>query len=202
MKSARRKTTVRSKAKRAVAPRRRALTNARPVPTPPPPAKVQSPAAKTAASGLSIAHILVPIDFSIHSRHALQYAVPLAQTFGAALHLVFVVEPTIYPADLGFGQVVLPSIEEELRKKAEEELQALIEREIGSEVPSTSSVRTGSPHQEILDEAEERGAGLIVLAAHGHHGVEQLLFGSNADRIVHHAKCPVLVVRMKEEEKT
>ena len=55
----------------------------------------------------------------------------MAGQFKAALHLVYVVEPTIYPADLGFGQVVLPGVEEELRQKGAMELQALIEREIG-----------------------------------------------------------------------
>ncbi|HTY00705.1 MAG TPA: universal stress protein [Bacteroidota bacterium] len=147
------------------------------------------------APRLSISHILVPIDFSVHSRNALKYAVPLAGEFSASLHLVYVVEPTIYPADLGFGQVVLPGVEDELRQKASEELQQLIEREIGTVIPATASVRTGSPHQEILDEADERNVDLIVVASHGHSGVEQILFGSTADRIVHNAKCPVLTVR-------
>jgi len=86
-------------------------------------------------------------------------------------------------------------VEDELRQKASEELQQLIEREIGTAIPATASVRTGSPHQEILDEADERNVDLIVVASHGHSGVEQILFGSTADRIVHHAKCPVLTVR-------
>lgn len=143
----------------------------------------------------SISAILVPIDFSFHSKNALKYAVPLAERFGASLHLVFVVEPTVYPADLGFGQVVLPGIEEELREKGAEELEGLIEREIGSRVKASCAVRTGSPHQEILAEAEERKVDLIVVATHGHSGVEHILFGSTADRIVRHATCPVLTIR-------
>jgi nucleotide-binding universal stress UspA family protein len=106
-----------------------------------------------------------------------------------------VVEPTIYPADLGFGQVVLPGVEDELRQKGAEELRSLIEREIGSRVKASSAVRTGNPHQEILAEAEEMDVNLIIVATHGHSGVEHMLFGSTADRIVHHAKCPVLTVR-------
>ncbi len=155
----------------------------------------QSPAPRRPGPRLSISHILVPIDFSVHSRNALKYAVPLAEEFSASLHLVYVVEPTIYPADLGFGQVVLPGLEDELRQKAADELQQLIEKEIEGNIVATASVRTGSPHQEILDEAEERNVDLIVVASHGHSGVEQILFGSTADRIVHHAKCPVLTVR-------
>src|SRR5512140_1072929 len=148
---------------------------------------------------LGLRSILVPIDFSIHSKNALKYAIPLAEQFGASLHLVFVVEPTVYPADLGFGQVVLPGIEEELRDKGAEELQALIEREIGSRVQASCVVRTGSPHQEILSEAEEKGVDMIVVATHGHSGVEHMLFGSTADRIVRHAKCPVLTIRPEVE---
>ena len=166
------------------------------------PGKKAVPVAPTGSPGdqspnprLIISHILVPIDFSVHSRNALKYAIPLAEEFHAQLHLVYVVEPTIYPADLGFGQVVLPGVEDELRQKAAEELQELIATEIGDTIVATACVRTGSPHQEILDEALVRNVDLIVLASHGHSGVEQILFGSTADRIVHHAECPVLTVR-------
>ena len=158
----------------------------------------RSTAAKEPTLGLR--SILVPIDFSVHSKNALKYAIPLAEQFGASLHLVFVVEPTVYPADLGFGQVVLPGIEEELREKGAEELQALIEREIGTRVQATCVVRTGSPHQEILSEADEKDVDMIVVATHGHSGVEHMLFGSTADRIVRHAKCPVLTIRPEQEQ--
>ncbi len=147
-----------------------------------------------------ITSILVPIDFSIHSKNALKYAVPLASQFGASLHLVFVVEPTVYPADLGFGQVVLPGVEDELRQKGADELESLITKEIAGRVKATCSVRTGSPHHEILREAEERKVDLIVVASHGHSGVEHILFGSTADRIVHNSRCPVLTIRPAEKE--
>ncbi|MEW6511381.1 MAG: universal stress protein [Bacteroidota bacterium] len=150
---------------------------------------------RAAQQSLGIRSILVPIDFSVHSKNALKYAVPIAEKFKASLHLVYVVEPTIYPADLGFGQVVLPGVEDELREKGGEELATLINREIRRRVKASSSVRTGNPHQEILREAEERGVDMIIVATHGHSGVEHMLFGSTADRIVRHAKCPVLTVR-------
>jgi len=155
------------------------------------PAKAPSPPAATQA----ISTILVPIDFSVHSKNALSYAVLIARKFGASLHLMYVVEPTIYPADLGFGQVVLPGVEDELREKGEVELEALIAKEIGSQVAATCAVRTGNPHQEILREADEKKVDLIIVATHGHSGMEHMLFGSTADRVVKHAKCPVLTVR-------
>lgn len=161
------------------------------------PDSVPVPREPEIGSLLSIRSILVPIDFSIHSKNALRYAVPMAESFGASLHLVYVVEPTIYPADLGFGQVVLPGVEDELRDKGSDELGKLIEREIGDRVKATSVVRTGKPHQEILREAEEKDVDLIIVASHGHTGVEHILFGSTASRIVRLAKCPVLTIRPK-----
>jgi len=144
---------------------------------------------------LGLRVVLIPIDFSGHSRHALRYAIPLAKQFGASLHLVYVVEPTIYPADLGFGQVVYPNFEDELAVKGGEELKALARKEVGNAAPVTTAVRTGKPHQEILLEAEAVGADMIVMATHGHTGVEHMLFGSTAERIVRNSRCPVLTVR-------
>jgi nucleotide-binding universal stress UspA family protein len=148
-----------------------------------------------------IHRILVPIDFSEHSRNALKYAVPMAEQTGAELFLVYVVEPTIYPADLGFGQVVLPGVEEELRQKSAEELESLIATEIAGRVPASCAVRTGKPYQEILRAAKERKIDLIIMATHGHTGVEHILFGSTAERIVRHATCPVLTIRPEESMK-
>ncbi len=147
------------------------------------------------SASLPIRHILVPIDFSGYSKNALRYAVPMAEQYNATLHLVYVIEPTIYPADLGFGQVVMPGVEEELRSKSKAQLENLIVEEIGSRVKAEAVVRTGKPHQEILREAEEKDIDLIIVATHGHTGVEQILFGSTAMRIVRLARCPVLTVR-------
>ena len=151
--------------------------------------------AQRKSSLLVLNRILVPIDFSAHSKNALRYAVPLARQFGASIHLVYVVEPTVYPADLGFGQVVYPSFEEELIDKGKEELENLIKEEIRGFATASVTVRTGRPHQEILLEAKEQNADMIVMATHGHTGVEHMLFGSTAERIVRNAKCPVLTVR-------
>jgi len=144
---------------------------------------------------LSLRCILVPIDFSGHSRNALRYAIPMARQFGATLHLVYVVEPTIYPADLGFGQVVYPNFEDELVEKGGAELRELVRTEIKRSVTATTTVRTGKPHQELLLEAEAAKADMIVMATHGHTGVEHMLFGSTAERIVRNARCPVLTIR-------
>jgi nucleotide-binding universal stress UspA family protein len=149
---------------------------------------------------IALTKILVPIDFSEHARKALQYAIPFAHQFKAKLYLVYVVEPTIYPADFSFGQIGLPNVEAELRTKAEGELKELVEKEIKGRVQSEWQVKTGLPFVEISSFAKDENIDLIILATHGHTGVEHILFGSTAEKIVRKAPCPVLVVRSDERD--
>ncbi|HXG38483.1 MAG TPA: universal stress protein [Bacteroidota bacterium] len=147
---------------------------------------------------IQLQSILVPIDFSDHSKNALQYAIPFAQQFRASIHLLYVVEPTIYPADFSFGQVGFPNVEEELRKRGNEELDALLKNVIAGKVKATRTIRTGRPFYEINQFAKEKGVDLIIIATHGHTGMEHILFGSTAEKVVRGAPCPVLVVRSGE----
>ncbi|GJQ21980.1 MAG: hypothetical protein HBSIN02_23350 [Bacteroidia bacterium] len=151
-------------------------------------------------STIDLNRILVPIDFSDHSRKALRYAIPFAEQFGATIDLVYVVEPTVYPADFSFGQVGFPAIEDELRKRGAEELDELVEKEIGKRVKARRAVRTGKAFYEILLYAKEEKVDLIIIATHGHTGIEHVLFGSTAEKVVRKAPCPVLVVRSGERE--
>jgi universal stress protein A len=151
-------------------------------------------------TNIKLSRILVPIDFSDHSKKALQYAIPFAEQFKASIDLLYVVEPTIYPADFSFGQVGFPNVEDELRQRGAEELKSLIAKEIGRRVPAKQVIRTGKAFYEIREYAREEAMDLIIIATHGHSGVEHVLFGSTAEKVVRHAPCPVLVVRMDEKE--
>jgi len=144
--------------------------------------------------------ILVPIDFSDYSKKALTYAVSFASHFNAELLLVYVVEPTIYPADFSFGQVALPSLENELRERGKVELENLVKSHIASKISARTIVRTGKPFLEIIHTAKEENIDLIIIATHGHTGVEHILFGSTAEKVIRKAPCPVLVVHSKEHE--
>jgi nucleotide-binding universal stress UspA family protein len=148
-----------------------------------------------ASTQLHIEQILVPIDFSEHSKHALQYAVSFAKQFNSELILIYVVEQQVYPADLSFGQVAVPGFEQELRDRAKKELEELIKTSITGGVKARPVVQSGKPFLEILDTAEDEEVDLIIIATHGHTGVEHLLFGSTAEKVVRKASCPVLVVR-------
>lgn len=147
-----------------------------------------------------IQRIVVPIDFSEYSKRAFRYAIDFAQTFGAEMILVYVVEPIVYPADFSFGQVALPSMERELQDRSSEQLSALIAKEVPEGMPARCVIRSGKPFVEIIQLAKEENADLIIIATHGHSGIEHVLFGSTAEKVVRKAPCPVLSIRSPERE--
>jgi nucleotide-binding universal stress UspA family protein len=139
--------------------------------------------------------ILVPIDFSDYSKNALRYAAEFAKQFDAKMYLIYVIEPVIYPADFSMGQVAIPSTDMDLSKRAEEELQNLVKSFIDPTLEVETLIKTGKPFVEINETAKENNIDLIIIATHGHTGVEHMLFGSTAEKVVRKAPCPVLTLR-------
>ena len=142
-----------------------------------------------------IKKILVPIDFSDYSKNALKYATQFAKQFNAKIYLVYVVEPIIYPADFSMGQVAIPSADIDLHSRAEEELTKLSKDIISGNLQVEILIKTGKPFVEIIETAYANDIDLIIIATHGHTGVEHLLFGSTAEKVVRKAPCPVLTLR-------
>ncbi|HPB82998.1 MAG TPA: universal stress protein [Spirochaetota bacterium] len=142
----------------------------------------------------TIENILVPIDFSDYSRKALQYAKEFALKFSAKMYLIYVFRPIFEDIEVG---VINESIQfnNEIEEYAREKLQKLIQDIIGSDVPVEPVIRMGRPFMEINRAAEEYDIDLIIIATHGHTGVQHLLFGSTAEKVVRKAPCPVLSLR-------
>ncbi len=142
----------------------------------------------------TIENILVPIDFSDYSRKALQYVKEFALKFSAKMYLIYVFRPIFEDIEVG---VINESIQfnNEIEEYAREKLQKLIQDIIGTEVPVEPVIRMGRPFMEINRAAEEYDIDLIIIATHGHTGVQHLLFGSTAEKVVRKAPCPVLSLR-------
>ena len=138
-------------------------------------------------------HVLFATDFSPDSDRAGTRAVAVAQTAGARLSLVHVVE---YSAMEYAGEIPIPeNIDLDQRRidAAREHIAALAGR-LG--VPEAAAfVELGSPKHEVVRVAKEQGVDLIVVGSHGKHGL-QLLLGSTANGILHLAPCDVLAVRV------
>lgn len=144
---------------------------------------------------LNIKKILVPIDFSDYSKSAFKYAQEFSRYFDAEIILIYVVEPMVYPPDFSMGQIAIPTIDIELDKRAKEELEKLARNEIQPDTKFQIVIKTGKPFVEIIQTASELDVDLIIIATHGHSGVEHILFGSTAEKVVRKAPCPVLTLR-------
>lgn len=142
-----------------------------------------------------IKKILVPIDFSDYSKNALKYAMEFANSIDAKLHFVYVIEPLVFPADFSMGQISLPALDVETADRAKEELDTLVKSEFGDSAEVETIIKTGKPFVEINDCARELDIDLIIISSHGHTGVEHLLFGGTAEKVVKKAPCPVLSIR-------
>jgi nucleotide-binding universal stress UspA family protein len=143
----------------------------------------------------NIKKVLVPIDFSDYSKNSLKYAANFVKCFNAELILVYVVEPTIYPPDFSMGQIAIPAVDADIDNRSVEELERLAKTEIPPDIKCKTLVKTGKPFIEIIETASEEDADLIIIATHGHTGVEHILFGSTAEKVVRKAPCPVLTLR-------
>jgi universal stress protein A len=148
---------------------------------------------------INLRHILVPTDFSEHSRHALRYGVALAEKFNAELHLLNVFQDlSVYQADAVMVPV-LPSAEV-LTTNARTTLDKLIQDCNLGHLVVHAEVREGSPIEEIVEYAHAKNIDLIVIATHGRGWLAHLLLGSVAEKVVRKAPCPVMAVHLVEHE--
>ncbi len=147
---------------------------------------------------LKIEKILIPVDFSEYSKMALDYSIEFSKKFNSELILIYVIEPIVYPSDFGLGQIPINQVDFEIQSKAESELKKLVEEKIPSELKATYVVRTGKPFLEIINAAKEYDCDLIIIATHGHTGIEHILFGSTAEKVVRKSPIPVLTVRERK----
>jgi universal stress protein A len=132
----------------------------------------------------------VPIDLSEESYRALDFAVPLAQRFGAAIHVVHIYEGARQLSSIATAPVLWSDAE--LARRLAQQGQ----RRCGAHLRTQNChIRLGKPFQEIIATAKGLKADLIVIATHGHSGFKHLTLGSTAEKTVRHALCPVLVVR-------
>lgn len=140
--------------------------------------------------------ILAPIDFSDHSRRALRVSKSFSSRYAARLHLMFVAEQRTVPtfSDTGIPGVGVVEMDPEIVANAEEGLKKLSENVGGPEVKSAYHVREGEVSKDVVDFAETNGVDLIVMATRGLTGVDRFLLGSNTERIVRVAPCPVLTI--------
>ncbi len=149
---------------------------------------------------MQIKTILFPTDFSNGARAAMDHAISLAKDYQAKLILLYVIQ------DISIAEWYIPSslsvadLVEDMQKSARQEMDKWI-AEVSKQVKDVEKmVVRGVPFVEIIQTAKERNADLIVIGTHGRTGIDHMLFGSTAEKVVRKASCPVLTVRIAGKE--
>lgn len=141
-------------------------------------------------------HILIPVDGSPTAQKAVDKAAGLARAFGSQTTVIYVIDP--YPftglgSDFAYGQAEYLSAAHAEAAEATEAARAALAAAgvtVQTEVVESHAVWRG-----ITETAHARGADLIVMGSHGRRGLEKLVLGSVAQRVLAHATQPVLIVR-------
>jgi nucleotide-binding universal stress UspA family protein len=144
-------------------------------------------------SSLQISKILVPLDFSRASMHALKYTIPLAEYFKATIHLGHVQPGDEFTSVPGAGGLMLNCAD--AIALMQDRLAEVQEKHDVRFWPDNCHVVSGRPYEEICKLARELHVDLIVLPTRGHSGLKRLALGSTAERVIRCAPCPVLIPR-------
>jgi nucleotide-binding universal stress UspA family protein len=141
-------------------------------------------------------HILVPVDGSPTAQKAVEKAAGLAKAFGSEVTALYVIDP--YPftglgSDFAYGQSEYLAAATAEAREATEAARATLAAaglQVATRVSEAHAAWRG-----ILETAESLGADLIVMGSHGRRGLEKMVLGSVAQRVLSHAHLPVFVVR-------
>ncbi|MAG94178.1 MAG: universal stress protein UspA [Planctomycetaceae bacterium] len=150
---------------------------------------------------IDIDRVLVPTDFSECSWKAMKYGCEFSERFEAELHLLHVVEDTVpLLAEPELATVPLVEVAVEQERCAREKLAVRPDADWSATHRVVRAVRRGNAFLEIARYAQEQDVSVIILGTHGRTGLEHLLLGSVAEKVVRKAPCPVLIVRDPEHD--
>jgi nucleotide-binding universal stress UspA family protein len=155
---------------------------------------------QTEEVAMQIKTILFPTDFSQGARAAMDHAISLAKDYQAKLILLYVIQ------DISIAEWYIPStlsvtdLVEDMQKSAWKEMDKWGTEAAADVKDVEKMVVRGVPFVEIIKTAKEKNADLVVIGTHGRTGIDHMLFGSTAEKVVRKAACPVLTVRVAGRE--
>ena len=147
---------------------------------------------------LSIKKIVCPLDLSDLSPRVAAYAVAMARAFGSEILVIYVAPSVNQYAVMDIPPQSIELFTEEVSTKAAKHM-GKVTTELFAGIKVETKVLSGSPAEEIIKVAREVNADLIVMGTRGRKGVDLLVFGSVADKVVKNTKIPVLTVHPAED---
>jgi len=146
-----------------------------------------------------IKQVITPIDFSENAQLIAESAAYVAGTFKASLNLIFVVQDFADYSGFFVPQMNAPDLVQELFTSAEERMDTFIqENERAFKAMGVTALHSkilmGDVAEKIIEYAVQTQGNLIVMGTHGYKGLEKVMFGSIADKVVKAAPCPIMTV--------
>ncbi|MEJ2471553.1 MAG: universal stress protein [Desulfuromonadales bacterium] len=143
-------------------------------------------------------NILFATDFSEGSDYAFQAALSIARKYSGTLNIIHVINE---PVDLrGFyvPHISFDKLEEEIEQGAEKLMEKFCRKHLQDFSQYATFVLPGIPADEIIKKAQELKTDLIVMGTHGRTGLDHVLFGSTAEKVVRKSPVPVMTIRTQE----
>lgn len=138
--------------------------------------------------------ILVPTDFSEHAEHALKVAAQIAKKNNSEITILHMLELPHQTNDAIFGGVSIPETML-FMQKANETLDKVSNSPFLEGISITEMVKMDKPINGITQISKEQDIDLIIMGSHGSSGMEELLIGSNTEKVVRNSEVPVLVIK-------
>lgn len=143
--------------------------------------------------------ILVPIDFSTYSENALQVAAKIALLNNSEIHLLHMLEIPNHMNDAVYSSVPTPEIILFI-KKAEEKVQDIAQQKFLDGITVFYHIKFEGAFTGILSYIKDNNTDLVVMGSHGISGIEEILLGSNTEKVVRLSPTPVLVIKKETTE--
>lgn len=144
---------------------------------------------------VSIKRILYPTDFSDPSACALHYAAEMAKKFDAELVMLHVLLDESQMVSFYLPQLTVKNLSKDMEDGARAKMDEFIKETTALDgIEYTCEMVKGIADDEIIKYANANAIDLIVIGTHGRTGLEHVIFGSTAEKVVRTAKCPVLTV--------
>lgn len=142
---------------------------------------------------VKVTKILYPTDFSDPSACALHYAVEMAKKFDAELVMLHVLLDESQMVSFYLPQLTVKNLSKDMEDGAKAKMEEFIsETNALDGVEYSTAMVKGIADEEIIKYANENSVDMIVLGTHGRTGLEHVIFGSTAEKVVRSASCPVL----------
>lgn len=138
--------------------------------------------------------ILVPVDFSEVSPGIAPAARQVAEKYRASVHLLFVARMFYYFTDVNVDAASIEALQGEIIRGAEKKMDAFVETHFKNFPQVTATVVLGDAAEEILRYAESENMDLIIMGTHGRKGLDRVIFGSVAERVIKMSPIPVLSI--------